>query len=159
MNLTHRRSGEMMSSLSIDPAFFELLTGSYQRLVGQPLVPQGSDATWLYERAPFCVLSHNTDADPRFIYANRAAQHCFDYDWVQFTQLPSRLSAEAPNRAERQSLLDRVHQQGYASGYTGIRISRTGRRFWIREGLVWQLQDAEGVIHGQAAVFHRWDDV
>ena len=44
-------------------------------------------ARWLYEDAPFCVVAHNTDEDPRFIYANKAAQHCFEYSWAEMTAL------------------------------------------------------------------------
>jgi hypothetical protein len=29
---------------------------------------------WLYEEAPYCVLAHNTDPDPVFVYANKTAQ-------------------------------------------------------------------------------------
>ena len=93
-------------ALAHDPAFIGLLAGSYQRLVGESLAPAGLEfveaARWLYEEAPFCVLAHNTAEDPRFVYANRAAQACFGFDWEEMTRLPSRLSAEAPNRAERQ---------------------------------------------------------
>ncbi len=49
------------------------------------------------------MLAHNTDPDPRFIYANKTAQACFEYAGDEFITLPSRLSAEAPNRAERVS--------------------------------------------------------
>ncbi|HEY8276762.1 MAG TPA: MEKHLA domain-containing protein, partial [Methyloceanibacter sp.] len=55
---------------STDPEFFALLTGSYARLVGVPLVPEGTDANWLYAEAPFVILAHNTEPDPIFIYAN-----------------------------------------------------------------------------------------
>ena len=97
-----------LKDLLTDPAFFALLTGSYARLVGTPLVPQGKDASWLYNQAPFAVVAHDTAADPKFIYANMCAQVCFEYSWEEFIGLPSRLSAEAPERAERQALLDAV---------------------------------------------------
>ena len=84
--------------LSHDPEFFDLLVSSYRRTVGRepPFLEQGQphSATWLYAQASHCVLAHNTDPDPRFIYANRAAQTAFGYDWDEFTALPSRLSAE-----------------------------------------------------------------
>ncbi len=142
------------------PALSRLILDSYRRLTGTPLVPAGVDAArWLYEAAPFCVLAHDAAADPRFVYANSAAQRCFEYSWAEFTALPSRLSAEAPNRVERQSLLDQVSRQGYASGYRGLRVARSGRRFWIEDGTVWQLADAGGAVHGQAAAFPRWQNV
>ena len=139
--------------------FFELLTTSYMHAVGTPLVPEGADAAWLYENAPFAVLSHNTDADPRFVYANKTAQRCFEYSWEQFITLPSRLSAEAPNRDERQRLLDAVARDGFISDYRGLRIAKSGRRFWIEGGTVWELKDASGQRHGQAAMFTAWTDV
>jgi hypothetical protein len=51
---------------------------------------------WLSNDASFVVLAHNTAPDPRFIYANRTAQNCFEYSWDEFTALPSRLSVEQP---------------------------------------------------------------
>jgi len=142
-----------------DPDFFRLLTGSYERLVGSALPSSHLGPVWLYEHAPFAVLAHDTDADPRFIYANRTAQHCFEYGWDEIVSMPSRLSAEAPNRAERQRLLDAVSLNGYVSGYRGVRIARSGRRFWIEDGVVWQLIDAQGVHRGQAAMFAAWRNV
>ena len=144
-------------ALAHNPGFIGLLAGSYERLVGESLAPTGlgpvEAARWLYEQAPFCVLAHNTAEDPRFVYANRAAQACFGFDWEEMTRLPSRLSAEAPNRAERQRLIEAVARDGYATGYRGLRIAKSGRRFWIEQGTVWQLTDAAGVTHGQAATF------
>ena len=153
----------MTASLSLDPQFFHLLADSHQRLFGAPLfdstIARADAARWLYEDAPFCVLAHNTDADPRFIYANRAAQRCFEYDWDGITALRSRFSAEQPNREERAQLLEAVRTRGFATGYRGVRISRSGRRFWIEGGTVWNLVDSDGVYHGQAATFHQWHDV
>jgi hypothetical protein len=143
----------------LDPDFFKLLTTSYLRTVGRPLVAEGQGPDWLYNKAPFAVLSHNTDADPRFVYANMTAQRCFEYPWAEFIALPSRLSAEAPNRDERQRLLDAVARDGFISGVRGMRIARSGRRFWIEGVTVWELIDAAGKRRGQAAIFTSWTDV
>ena len=145
--------------VSIDPAFFGLLAGSYARLTGSPLVAPGDGADWLYHEAPFAVLAHDGEADPRFVYANRTAQACFEYPWDEFVTLPSRLSAEAPDRAERQRLLDDVARSGFVSNYSGIRVAKSGRRFRIADGVVWQLIDTDGALHGQAATFSSWRDV
>jgi len=147
-----------MVELSTDPAFFALLAGSYARLVGAPLVPQGQDARWLYHEAPFAVLAHGSDRDPKFIYANVAAQACFEYSWKEFLALPSRLSAEPTDRAERQALLVKVARDGFLSGYRGVRIAKSGRRFIIEDGIIWELIDGEGRRHGQAATFRLWRD-
>ena len=152
-----------MIPLHSSPVFFELLADSYARLLGQSLVPPDlpvADATeWLYESAPFAVLAHNTDPDPVFIYGNKAAQRRFEYTWDEITRLPSRLSAEAPNREERQRFLERVQRFGYESGYQGVRITKSGRRFMIEEATLWQLLDANGKLHGQAVVIPRTRDM
>lgn len=149
----------MNSDLRYGQAFYELLTGSFARLVGTPLVPERANATWLYDDAPFAVVAHNTDVDPRFVYANKRAQACFEYPWEEFVTLPSRLSAEVPNRDERARILEAVARDGFVRGYRGVRISKSGRRFWIEDGIVWQLIDADGVNRGQAATFALWTDV
>jgi hypothetical protein len=148
-----------LADLSTNPSFFKLLTDSYSRLVGTKLVPPGKNADWLYRDAPFAVLAHGTEQDPKFIYANRAAQSCFEYSWDEFMALPSRLSAEAPEQAERQQLLDRVARHGFLAGYRGVRVAKSGRRFIIEDGVVWELIDREGERHGQAATFLSWRNV
>lgn len=142
-----------------DPEFFTLLTASHARLVGASLVAPDRDADWLYRDAPFVVLAHDTRADPHFIYANRAAQACFGYSWEEFLTLPSRLSAESEEQAERQALLDRVHHDGFISGYRGVRIAKSGQRFIMEDGVVWELIDTHGTRHGQAATFSSRRDL
>lgn len=144
--------------LTTDPDFFSLLTGSYARIVGRRLVEQVQGPEWLYNDAPFVVLAHNTEPDPRFIYANRTAQSCFEYSWDEFIVLPSRLSAEQPDRAERQRLLDSVTRDGFVDNGRGVRIAKSGRRFWIENVTVWQLIDEAGTRLGQAAIFSSWRD-
>jgi PAS domain S-box-containing protein len=144
---------------STDADFFALLTDSYARLLGKPLVPGRKDAAWLYRDAPFVVLAHGTEADPNFIYANRAAQDCFGYSWDEFLSLPSRLSAEAPDQAARQALLEQVARNGFMTGYSGQRVAKSGRCFIIEDGIVWELTDASGTRHGQAATFRSWRDL
>ena len=151
-------SGHTASDLSLDREFFDLLVGSYARIVGLPLVDRGLGPEWLYHDAPFVVLAHNTDPDPRFVYANKAGQTCFEYPWDEFVALPSRLSAELPNRAERQQLLDAVTRNGFIADFRGLRIAKSGRRFWIEGGVVWQLIDRDGNRRGQAATFSKWKD-
>jgi MEKHLA domain-containing protein len=144
---------------SSDFDFFALLTGSFARLVGTKLVPEGASPEWLYADAPFAVLAHDTAPDPKFIYANRCAQTCFEYDWDEMVSMPSRLSAEAPDRAARQALLDAVAERGFMSGYRGLRVAKSGRHFIIEDGIVWELLDQDGLRHGQAATFHSWRSV
>jgi hypothetical protein len=141
-------------------AFADLLLDSYRRVVGRPLLDiaagERPTAQFLYDATSFSLLAHDGAADPIFIYANRTAQSCFGYDWDTFTRLPSRLSAEAPDRAERQRLLQTVARDGFIDNYHGIRIAGSGRRFWIERAVVWELLDNTGTRHGQAAIFRDW---
>ncbi|KWF66837.1 MEKHLA domain-containing protein [Burkholderia multivorans] len=143
-------------SLRTDTDFFLLLADSYRRLVNRPLVPDGlspSDgAAWLYEAAPFGILAHDASADPVFVYGNRRAQAIFEYDWDELTALPSRLSAEPMERRDRQAFLEQVTRYGFVSDYRGVRVTKSGKRFWIEQATVWQLIDATGVVRGQAAM-------
>jgi hypothetical protein len=70
-------------------------------------------------------------------------------------QMPSGLTAEAPDRIERARLLAEVAARGYIDDYSGVRISRTGRRFWIEQATVWNLTDNQGQHCGQAATFRE----
>ncbi|MGF6469543.1 PAS domain S-box-containing protein [Paraburkholderia youngii] len=152
-----------MIPLHRNPSFYQLLSDSYARLVGHSLVPHVmpvAEATeWLYEHVPFAVLAHNTDPDPVFIYGNKAAQRRFGYSWDEITRLPSRLSAEAPNREERQQFLERVQRLGYETNYRGVRVTKSGERFMIEQATLWQLLDANGTLHGQAVIIPHTRDI
>lgn len=73
--------------------------------------------------------------------------------------MPSRLTAEAPERSEREKFLKEVTEKGFISNYSGIRISKTGKRFLIKEATVWNLVDETGRLHGQAACFSEWENI
>jgi len=149
-------------ALAHDSAFANLLARSYHDRAGRSLLPADVEparwAAWLYDDAPFCLLAHNTAADPRFVYGNRTAQACFEYDWDELTRLPSRLSALPDDRAQRQRFVDVVTRDGFATGYRGLRVAKSGRRFWIEDVTMWQVTDGAGVLRAQAAVYPRWRD-
>jgi hypothetical protein len=77
--------------------------------------------------------------------------------WDEITRTPSRLTAEAPNREERARLLAEVTANGFIENYSGVRISKNGRRFRIVQAKVWNLLDTQGKPYGQAAVFSHWE--
>jgi hypothetical protein len=60
------------------------------------------------------------------------------------------------DRDQRQVFMQAVLDRGYARGYQGVRIAKSGRRFWIEDATVWNLTDSDGVRHGQAAMIPRW---
>jgi hypothetical protein len=61
------------------------------------------------------------------------------------------------SRDERAEFLRRVRENGFIDDYSGIRISRTGRRFRIRQAIVWNVLDDAGAYAGQAATFSSWE--
>lgn len=109
-------------------------------------------AQQLFE-APFALMSHNTEADPIFNYGNRRALLQFGYTWAEFTQLPSRYSAEPIAQEERSALLAASRSQGIIENFNAVRIDRWGKRFTIRNGILWNLLDEDGIYRGQAAVY------
>ena len=137
-------------------AYSHFLNTSFYHWLGRPLITVADEnlAEKLYH-APFVVVSHNANAEPMFVYANLAAQHLWQYDWESFTSLPSRLSAEPQAQEERQRLLEIAEQHGYVDNYSGIRISKTGRRFEIRDTILWNVLDGLGNKIGQAATFNH----
>lgn len=138
-----------------------ILCASFARLLGRPLlarIPVDDRALGqaLYD-APVVIVSHGTEPDPVFWFANRAAQRLWELDWERFTRLPSRLSAEPDERTTREALLQRVAAHGFIDDYGGVRVSATGRRFRIAQAVVWNLVDAQGMRIGQAATFASWE--
>ena len=130
---------------------------SYRRLTGKALIadaPQDiaalREALW---KAPRAIVAHGTEDDPIFFYGNHLSLQLFEMGFDEFARLPSRFSAEPLVREERARLLEQVARQGYVDGYSGMRIAKSGRRFMIADGTVWNLVDECGIRHGQAAVF------
>jgi len=138
----------------------KLLYDSFASVTGRSLLegqftPE-EIARQLYE-APFVLLSHGIQPEPIFNYANKTAQRLWEMDWQQFTQLPSRLSAEPVAVAERQAMLEEAKRKGYISDYNGVRISSTGRRFIIKDAILWNIYDSAATYQGQAATFKEWE--
>ena len=135
------------------------IRNSYRQLLLKELIPDiQSDEEFARQLfyAPFALVSHDTQSDPVFNYANLKALELFELSWEDFTCLPSRLSAESVNQAERERLLAEVTEKGYIDHYQGVRISSTGKRFLINNAVVWNLIDKNQDIKGQAAWFDQW---
>jgi hypothetical protein len=69
--------------------------------------------------------------------------------------LPSRKSAEEIVQQERDRLLVETTHKGYCH-YSATRISKTGQRFYIEDGIIWNVVDDENRKWGQAAVFSEY---
>jgi hypothetical protein len=123
------------------------ITTSYEDLVGRQLCV----AADLYD-LPSVVLCHDTSADPLFVYANAAGQRLWERSLDDFIGWPSRLTAPADMRAERAAALS---HSGLVQGYSGVRVSASGRLFRIHDATVWTVSDDNGAVCGQAATFSR----
>ena len=136
------------------------LARSLKILTKRELLPGAAEPLELAEQvfhSPFVLVSHGTEADPILNYGNRAALELWEMSWTELTRTPSHLTAEAPNRAERARLLAAVTQRGFIDDYSGVRISKSGRRFRIDRATVWNLLTETGQPCGQAAMFDRWE--
>ena len=131
---------------------FHALTG--RDLIDPALAPEAAAQALFH--APFVVLSHDTAPDPILTYGNQTALNLFALSWEEFIRMPSRLTAEAPNQAERARLLAEVAVRGFIDDYSGVRIARTGQRFLIEQATVWNLLNDRGQRCGQAATFREW---
>ena len=96
----------------------ELLLSSYRRWLRRDLSPSLSARQSVSEAeslfiADFALVSHGVETDPIFNYGNQTALRLFELEWEAFVCLPSRKSAEMPDRRERARLLDAVYTQGF----------------------------------------------
>lgn len=145
------------------PSHLDLVFNSLQKCAGINLASRfnlptsaeitPSTAKFVYEHPTFVLLSHSTDLDPIFTYANTAAQKLFKMDYTLFTSTPSRYSAEeGGDREQRQIFMEKVKTQRYVDDYEGTRVASDKSRFLIR-AIVWELYDEDNVRRGAAAFF------
>ena len=104
----------------------------------------------------FPVLAHDGGVEPKLTYANAAALGLWDAPWDDLVGLPSRLTAPTAEQAERSLALNKAKSEDAIEGYSGIRISRKGRRFMIQNARIWTLWDEQQQACGQAASFSNW---
>jgi len=138
----------------------QLIARSLKLCTGRDLLPGDFSPAEFADKvfhAPFVLVSHGIEADPVLNYGNQAALALWEMSWAELTRTPSRLTAEPPNRDERARLLAAVAVRGYIDDYSGIRISRSGRRFRIAQATVWNLIDTNRQPAGQAASFSQWE--
>lgn len=135
-----------------------LLVSSFKILTGENILASDCDIDNISREifiAPFAVMSHGLEADPIFNYANQCALDLFEMTWEDFIKLPSRLSAEADSQEERNRILEKVLENGYVDDYTGVRITNQGKRFQIKDAIVWNVVDQDHQ-YGQAALIRDW---
>jgi len=136
----------------------QILANSYRQVIGADLVnadtpEQLSQALF---HAPFVLVSHGTQADPIFNYANQTAMQLWGFDWDEFTRTPSASVTQPDEMSDRALMLKQAAEQGYIDNYEGTRIAKSGQKFLIKEVRLWNLEDEKGDRCGQAATFPSW---
>lgn len=137
-----------------------LLLESFARFVGRPLIDAAAtpaDAAYNLFHAPLIILSHGIEDDPILNYGNEAALKLWESDWETLTRTPSRLTAEPMLRDARARLFEKVNAHGFADNYDGIRITTSGKRFKIKDAIIWSLINRDGKFHGHAATFETFE--
>jgi hypothetical protein len=125
-----------------------LLAGSFARLTGRPLTPDGD--VW---NAGAAILAHGTQSPPLFFYGNACTLRLFKLSAADFLGRPSHTSAEPAHREERARMFALLEADDVLTGYAGVRIAADGTRFRIEDAVIWNVVDSSGVRHGQAAWF------
>ena len=141
----------------------QYLMSSYKAVTGKDLISSSATGIKLAQELfmhPTCViLSHGIQDDsegPVLNYGNALAMQLWKAAWEEFTSMPSRYTAEAPIREERESLLKKVTENGFIDNYSGIRISLDSTKFRIKEAIVWNIV-IDNIKIGQAATFNSWE--
>lgn len=134
--------------------YSQYMADSLKHWTGLELISPYSPEALYY--APFVLVSHGIQADPVFRYANRPAQKLWNISWDDFVRMPSRLSAEPDAREAREQLLQRAAKHGFVDDYKGVRITSDGRRFEIRDCILWNVINETHDKIGQAARFSSW---
>ena len=155
-----KKTGLPSSENSYLKDYVYLITSSLKKLANIEIVDFSlslEDQAKQAFNSNYVLLAHNGANEPIFNYANKTALKLFEMPWEEFTTMPSKYSAESDERGKREQFLADVAENGYSKNYSGIRISKSGRRFEIRNVILWNVYDSENNRIGQAAVFDEYN--
>jgi len=125
------------------------------QLLGDQKVPVTEAVRALFY-APFVCCSH--DETDTFNYANKAALNLWEFEWDDFVGMPSTKSADDEDdeiQKERRQLLDDALEKGVVYNYNGVRKSKSGKEFVVKDATLWTLVDRDGDMLGQAVKFSK----
>jgi len=135
-----------------------VILDSFRRCVGRELIDRSGDAAEDARRLfdlPLAVLAHDTAPQPLLDWANQAAARAFDATPESLLGKLSSATAPPDATADRHQLFEILARRGFVTGYSGVRISFTGRRFIIDDVTVFALVDEAGRPAGHAAVIRE----
>mgnify|MGYP001577431272 FL=1 len=134
----------------------KILLDSFEKLVQKQIIVRTGDAVKdlkLIDEGAFALVSHNAEKDPILNYGNQFALDLWDLNWDDFIKTPSRKTAEIDLRTRREEVLEIVIKKGFYDEYEGVRISSKGKRFRIKNAIIWNVLDKQNGRIGQAAYF------
>ncbi len=138
----------------------EIAIASYEHFTGESVVDcenKFSSPSETLFRLKHPLLVHDTQSDPIFCYGNLLALEIFEYNWEELLKLPSRLSAEVTQREDRSKMMEEIQKTGYMKGYSGTRITKTGKRIKIEDTTIWNLLGPNSQFSGQAALIKTFE--
>ncbi|TVU59214.1 MEKHLA domain-containing protein [Vibrio atlanticus] len=140
----------------------KIISHNYNRIFGKQLYRENnSDLEIFYEvwNSHFAIVSHGTEINPLFNFANKKALEIFELNYLDFIGLPSIQTADALAAEDRIMLLNDVNRHGFVKNYSGIRVSAKGKKFQICDAVIFNLFDFEYNYHGQAAIIPSVKDI
>ena len=134
----------------------KILLDSFEKLVQKQIIVRTGDPAKdlkLIEEGAFVLVSHNGEEDPILNYGNQFALDLWELNWDDFIKTPSRKTAEIDLRTRREEVLKTAMIKGFYDEYEGIRVSSKGKRFRIKNAIIWNVLNKHNVRIGQAAYF------
>ena len=131
LSVTHvlRATGNIDPSIGVQdsPRHISILNSSLQKYSGKDIYEQmglakeTSTFRDIYQNSRFALISHNTEMDPIYNYANEACQEIFAKSHDELCVLPSRscVAVQFEDEDLRVELMRRVTTDGYVDGATG----------------------------------------
>ncbi|NTX13794.1 MEKHLA domain-containing protein [Myxococcus sp. CA056] len=141
----------------------KMMDASYQRKRGKPLgvgfcpphlegAPPEARLEWVHTQAPFMLLAQDASEDPLYLYTNASASQHFGYTPEEFLSTPARHSATPEGQEDRDAAVKATYEKGSILGYTGVRITKGGKLFRIRDAELWLLHDEADRLVGLGAL-------
>jgi MEKHLA domain len=107
--------------------------------------------------ADFYILSHNNATDPILNYGNKQVLDLWEVSWEELTTMHSKDTTKPVDRQARSVMMEQAKIHNYVNGYSGVRVSKTGKEFKILDGTIWNLFVNNDEPYGQAAWFRSVD--
>ena len=124
---------------------------------------QNDDYEQIYLNDRYVLITHGTEDDPIYNFANRAALAAFWRPWDDVVQLPSSQSVvlRSVDESKRIELMKSVTENNYVEEATGIRVRDDGKFIQLVDAVVWNVvddgdDDGNRTYIGQAAFFDRY---